>query len=532
MRRSRAGIVACGHPLTADTAADVLAAGGNAVDAMVAAGFASFVCETPLSGIGGGGYMLIRHPEHGTELLDFFVRAPGLGASRRDAAALHFEDVEIDFGPTTQTFHIGYGAVAVPGNPAGFLAAHRRWGSIPLPRLLEPAIALARGGVEVTDWGATMFRILGPIVAFSPEMSAIFAPEGRPLRRGERFAIPELATVFDAIAREGHAGFYGGAVGEAMLEEVNRNGGLLTRRDLESYDVVVRQPLRLAYGGCQVSLTPPPSLGGTLIAIGLETLSHLRRAPGIASPTGGPTADGERLDGGLSLPAALRIAMDGVNEIRRRCFPDGELPSDFFATLGDEQQIARFLERTPRRAGNTTHLSIIDGDGWVASCTHSYGEGCGHLVPGTGIELNNMLGEDDLNPNGYHRHAAGVGLPSMMSPTLLEWPGGRLATLGSGGSNRIRTALLQVIVNLVDRGMSLEAAIGCPRMHWEHGTLQVEPGWDAAALEGFEREGIPINRWPEPNLFFGGAHGAMRDSDGRLYGMGDPRRCGVVRLVD
>lgn len=510
------GLVACGHPLTAEIAVEVLRGGGNAVDAIVAAAFASCVCETPLTGIAGGGFMMIDHPERGSELLDFFVAAPGLGLGPATPTALHFEDVVIDFGPTTQIFHIGLGSVAVPGNPSGFVTAHQRWGRLPLADLLRPAIRLAEEGVTLTEWSEITFRVLEPIITYSPEIAAIFAPGGRLLREGDRFQNPELADVLRAIARDGSDGFYRGTIGDAIRDAVNYGGGRMTDEDLQSYHTIVREPLVMSYRGNRVLLNPPPSLGGILIALSLHFLSH--------TPLGGL---GYRTPEAL---LALQRAMDVTNFVRLNYFPQTEVPEHFYKSISSVEQLSAFLDHYVRSsAGNTTHISVVDEEGLTASCTNSYGEGCGSLVPGTGIELNNMLGEEDLNPHGFHKHLAGSRLPSMMCPLIVDvGQGGRVA-MGSGGSNRIRTALLQAIVHLVDLDMPLAEAINSPRVHWENGIFHAEPGETWAAFEQLERAGFAVKRWPERNLFFGGVHAAYRHRSGRLEGAGDPRRYGVVR---
>jgi gamma-glutamyltranspeptidase/glutathione hydrolase len=180
------------------------------------------------------------------------------------------------------------------------------------------------------------------------------------------------------------------------------------------------------------------------------------------------------------------------------------------------------------RRGNTTHISAIDEDGWACTTTVSNGSCSGVVVPGTGLHLNNMMGEADLNPLGFHLHPPGRRLPSMMAPTLVRRADGAVElALGSAGSNRIRSAILQVICNVVDRGMGLAEAVEAPRLHWEDGVLYVEPGAEPTNLEG-----IVIARFNGPNVFFGGCQAVRRDPDsGQMVGAGDPRRGGAVIAV-
>ncbi len=184
------------------------------------------------------------------------------------------------------------------------------------------------------------------------------------------------------------------------------------------------------------------------------------------------------------------------------------------------------------KLGSTTHLSVIDGDGMCASVTCSDGTGSGILVPGTGVHLNNMLGEEDLNPLGFHQIEPGLRVPSMTSPTVVLRDGEIVLGLGSAGSNRIRSAVLQTVIRSIEEGMGPEEAVRAPRIHFEDGTVQAEPGVDESALKRLEEKGIPVARWQRQNLYFGGVQAVARDpADGSLSGGGDPRRGGAVVVV-
>jgi gamma-glutamyltranspeptidase/glutathione hydrolase len=184
------------------------------------------------------------------------------------------------------------------------------------------------------------------------------------------------------------------------------------------------------------------------------------------------------------------------------------------------------------RLGNTTHLAVMDADGACASVTCSNGSCSGVVVPGTGVHLNNMLGEQDLNPHGYHRYEPGVRVPSMMSPTVVLRDGEAELALGSAGSNRIRSAILQTILAVVDDGVPAEEAVRRPRLHVEEDVVEAEPGVDAAALDRLEANGWTVRRWSEQNLFFGGVQAVARSAaTGELTGGGDPRRGGVAEVA-
>ena len=243
---------------------------------------------------------------------------------------------------------------------------------------------------------------------------------------------------------------------------------------------------------------PPPSSGGILIAYALDLLERA----------------------GASGVEQVVEAMESAQEARTEAFLDG---------LADEGFAERFFAD---RLGSTTHITAVDGDGNCASVTCSNGTGSGLIVPGTGVHVNNMLGEEDLNPFGFHRHPAGRRLPSMMSPTVVLRAGEFAAGLGSGGSNRIRSAVLQTIIRLVVDGLEAQDAVEAPRVHFEDGAVQAEPGADEAALERLERRGYEVVRWTERNVFFGGVHAVARDPEtGALRGGGDPRRGGAVAIA-
>jgi gamma-glutamyltranspeptidase / glutathione hydrolase len=469
------GVVAAGHPESAEAGATMLRAGGNAVDAAVAAVLASCAVESPLTGLGAGGFMTV-HAGGETTLLDFFVAAPGLDGAPR-TAELAPVDVAFD-AETVQTFYVGPVSCGVPGTPAGLVEALRRFGSMPLEELVVPAIRLAREGAPVNREQAYILTILAPIHERLPGTRELYAPEGRTLREGETFRFPELAEALELLGAEGARPFYRGEVAAALSDFVVEHGGTLGRGDLAAYAAIERPPVRARFRGTEVLTNPPPSAGGTLIVYSLDRLEQL---------------------GPVSGPEQLVAAMDAANQHR-----------------------ADLL-------GSTTHISAIDADGMCVAVTCSNGSGSGVLVPGTGVILNNMLGEEDLNPRGFHAIPAGERVPSMMSPTVVLRDGEVILAVGSAGSNRIRSAILQTVVRVVEQGMGPQEAIAAPRLHFEAGLVQAEPGIDAAALERLEARGVAVARRPEINLFFGGVQAVARDpATGALRGGGDPRRGGAV----
>jgi gamma-glutamyltranspeptidase/glutathione hydrolase len=485
------GVVAAGHPLTAEAGAGVLRAGGNAVDAALAALMTSFVAEPLLTGLGAGGYMLVAPPGGAPVLLDFMVEAPGHGADPATRAPL--EAVVIDFGDAVQVFHIGASSCGVYGMPAGVAAAAERFGTAPLEELAAPAIAYARDGIETNETQAYLWELLAPIVLATDEARARYCIGDRVPRAGETVRDPELADGIARLAADGAAPFYSGDIGVAVSDWVTARGGVLTRADLAGYEAVPREPARVRYHGREVLTNPPPSAGGTLIAYALGLLER---------GSGPPAAD------------AIVDAMEAAQGERTPAFLDG---------LAEPGFLESFMSS---RLGSTTHVSVLDADGWACAVTTTNGEGSGLSVPGTGVHVNNMMGEQDLSPAGWFMHPPGRRLPSMMAPTVVLVDGAPELVLGSAGSNRIRSAILQVIVNAIDRGMDAQAAVDAPRVHFEDGLVYAEPGISEAALKAAGRQ---VAWFRDRNLFFGGCQAVERHhAAGEFSGGGDPRRGGAV----
>jgi gamma-glutamyltranspeptidase/glutathione hydrolase len=456
------GALAAGHPLTAEAGAEILRAGGNAVDACIAAAAVSWICESPLTGLGGGGFLVVHEAgEARLRLLDFFVAVP-----ERAAAAEELVELVVDFGDTQQVFYTGPASVAVPGAALGLWEAHARWGSVPWAELFGRAVQLARDGVVLNEAQAYLHRILDPLLRYSPEGDALYGP-GRALGVGERFAMPELADTIERLAAEGPGFLYHGDFAARLAAHVP-----VTLEDLARYEVIEREPLATRYGGGELRTNPPPASGGRLLAVGLEAL-------GDAEPT----------------PLAVARAMEAQADARH----------------ADE-------------VGGTTHISVVDGEGNAASLSCSLGSSSGIVVPGTGIHLNNMLGESHLT--GGER--PGERMRSLMAPSILLRDGRPRLVVGSAGSTRLHGAMLQVVANVAARGLEVGEAVDAPRMHVEAGVAHCE---DAAAADELEQAGYAVVRWRDRNLFFGGVSAVEIRDDDSLAAAGDPRRGGGAVVV-
>ena len=281
MAGAQLGVVAAGHPTTAEAGAAVLREGGNAVDAAVGAMLASFACEPLLTALGAGGYMLVVPPGGEPVLLDFFVEASGRGAD--PAARAELLPISVSFGDAIQVFNIGAASVGTYGLPAGLAEASRRFGRMTLADLVGPAATLARNGVVLNEQQAYVVKILGDIVLSTPEASELFAPDGRLVKAGDVVRQPELGDALDRLGAEGPDPFYTGDIGAAIVDWVSAHGGSLTAADLAAYRVIDRSPVSTAYRGRDVVTNPPPSAGGILIA---RALSLLDAEPGRRTTSG------------------------------------------------------------------------------------------------------------------------------------------------------------------------------------------------------------------------------------------------------
>ncbi|MBD2462871.1 gamma-glutamyltransferase [Oscillatoria sp. FACHB-1407] len=522
---TRGGAIAAGHPNVAEAGRAILQAGGNAFDAIVAAVLTSCVAEPTLTSIAGGGFLLAHTQDNRNILFDFFTQTP---RQKRDIQSVDFYPVDVNFGSVTQEFHVGLGSMAVPGNLAGLFHVHQKLGRLPFSTVVEPAIHYAKTGVEMGEFQAYCFQILSPIWLANPEARQVAAPQGTLLQPGETLFMTELANTLAYLAEEGARPFYEGEIAQQFVKNCRDRGGYITLDDLKHYRVIEREPLMMHYRGNTFVTNPPPSSGGTLIAFALKLLSQVD----LTQMSFGSTEHLTLLARVMQLTNAAR--KDGYDS---RLY-EPNVAERFLAT----EHLARYAQEllqtegvglenptTLNKWGSTTHVSVVDNEGNAASATTSNGEGSAYVIPGTGVMVNNMLGEADLHPNGFHAWQENVRISSMMAPTMVLRQNKPEIVLGSGGSNRIRTAILQVISNIIDFGMSVETAVNSPRVHWEEGVFSVEPGFENLQID---RTQFPFDDqvvlWEQQNMFFGGVHTVFEDAAGCISGAGDRRRNGAV----
>lgn len=488
--RRRQAAVAAGSVGAVDAASEVLRSGGNAVDAAIAAALAATVCEPGLASLGGGGFLNVRTPGGDATLYDFFVNAPGLDQPQ-GLAHPRLDTVTINFGGADQVFHAGLGSLAVPGTLDGVVHAHARHGVLPLSDVVEPARRLALEGWTVDKTQETVLALLREIFRLTPECWDVYSANDEPAEQGAVLSNQPLAHTLGLIASGEVLRFADLPGVELLLQAAAQAGGSLTATDLSSYAVMERPPLRATHRGAELATNPSPSFGGPILAAATRLLGEQ-----------GPVTDDP--GGTRRFIEALRGATEREKELRRAA---------------------------PAAVRGTTHVSVVDADGGLASLTQSNGSCSGVMVPGTGVQMNNVMGEEDLHPAGLHTAVPGERIGSMMAPSLLDLPDGRTVALGSGGSERIRSALLSVIVGLVDRGQHADGAVEAPRRHWDGAGVQAEPPLDDQVAETLASLG-PVTRWTGRHLYFGGAHVVVRYPDGRVEAHGDSRRGGASAVID
>ncbi len=520
----RQGVVAAGHPVTAEAGAHILKDGGNAIDAAVAAVCTSFISEPVLTDAGGGGFMLIHNSAGRNMLFDGFSRMP-----KRSVESLitpDFRAIPIDFGDTIQTFHIGRASVGSPSLLAMLFEAHKRQGRLPVQVVLQPAIEAARHGVRLNELQASFIHLLEPILTAEAECKRLHTHGESLVKESDLFCNRDLANTLEMLSIDGIRDMYEGDLARAIVASVSEDG-LLSMDDMRSEQVTLRQPLSCNLFGGTLLTNPPPSSGGCLITFAAKLLDTLMS-----------------IHPELSFSVLLAETLREASRSRGYDFDHKVYEKNMAEQFLAESRIQHSLEHIRRRLrgevdtasdepenrhGSTTHVSVVDKEGTAVSVTSSNGEGSGIVVPGTGIHLNNMLGEEDINPLGFHRLPAGTTLSSMMAPTMLIKNGRPEITLGSGGSNRLRGAILQVLSRYALMEESIHHAVFAPRLHNEGNRLDLEPeALNEESRHRLTELGWEIRNWESQSVYFGGVHAICMDEKGHLDGAGDPRRGGSI----
>ncbi len=488
--------------VTAEAGAAVARAGGNAVDAAVAATFMSWVCEPGVTSMAGGAFCGVWHPDEPPAAIDGFVEMPGrsaepdrFGRGRR---------VTFPYAGGTDTI-IGPESIGTPGALAAVELAWKRWGSRPWADLIAPAIGAAEEGFPFPAFSERYFQYSAEaIYSLTPDSQRLARHDGgTPRRAGETTTAPDLARTLRLVAEQGSDVFYHGELGAAIAAWLTGHGGLLGTDDLAAYRAVSRPGVSARRGRWTLAATPAPSVGG-LILIELITLMGDR-------PAGKWASDDVEL-----FVRAMEVAFGD----RERLFVDQDLEASGQRLLGEGLEQRRRALASP----STSHVSAVDEDGLACSITTSSGYGSGVVVPGTGVQLNNVLGEIELAPRGLHACLPGERLRSNVAPCVARSDDGQVLAFGTGGAERIASILAQVWLNLANLDMPLERAIVHPRFHLDrvdgNPVVAHEPG---VAVEGLS---CPTRPFDELHMYFGGVQAAQRSAGGDLLAVADPRRGG------
>ena len=528
--RAKQGMVASAEKLASQIGIDTLKKGGNAVDAAVAVGFALAVTHPSAGNLGGGGFMMIRFANGETACIDYRETAPA--AAGRDV----YLDANGQIIPKAST--LGYRASGVPGTPAGLCLAQRKYGRLSLKEVIQPAIDLAEQGFLVSDHLSDSLRGAAPLLERFPESRRVYLNSGRYLEPGEKLIQTDLARSLKAIRDQGADGFYRGEVAAKIAAAYEGHGHWMTLADLERYEAKFRTPLRGSYRAYDVITMPPPSSGGTVL---LEMLNALEGFNISSMGTGSSRTihlmaevmrhafrDRAELMGDtdfVKVPTSQLILKSYASEFRKRFNP--EKASDSLALP------ARVLPAN--EATETTHFSVVDKDGNAVANTYTLngGYGSGVTIEGTGILMNNEM--DDFTskpgvPNAYgliqgdaNAIAHGKRPLSAMTPTFLLREGKLFLVIGSPGGPTIINTVLQVIVNVVDFGLTIQEAIDAPRVHhqWLPDELRMEiHGFSEDVTKALEARGHRLAL----HGFMGDAEGIMLEpTTGMRLGASDPR---------
>jgi len=502
--------IAASSKLAADAGASMIEAGGNAADAAVAAALVSAVTEPGVVDLGSGAYATIWPAGEEPLSLDGGVEMPGRGLGP-DRFGRGLREAKLEYAGGVRTF-VGHGSVGTPGAPAALAAISRRYGSLPWADLVEPAYQHARNGFALSYASHTYMTFTHEsIFGWNPlSREALHRADGSLAGPGETIHVPELAASLRRIADHGVQDFYTGEIGRRIADDIEAHEGILGQADMAEYEVLDRAPLTVDLDGWELATIPPPAVGGAVLAAMLMLLGD--------RPTGEWTEDD------LALMARAQQAAIG--------FRAGTLDT----SLDPEHDVRRLLEKAvPGPLGrfvqspSTTHTSAVDSDGLAVSVTLSSGYGSGVMPPGTGIWLNNSLGELELNRNGIHAWPVGRRIPSNMAPTVARRADGTVLAIGSPGADRITTAILQTVVGHVRVGLSLAEAIERPRLHVameEQGPLVLyEPGLPVGKIT------LQRRQMPAGSMMFGGVGAARWSPVTGFEVAADARRAGGTAIA-
>lgn len=521
------GVVSAAKPEASQVGVDILKKGGNAVDAAVATGFALGVLEPNASGLGGGGFMIIRMADTGkTVVVDFRETAPKYAKAdmfKYDAegkAVLNQENI------------IGGKASGVPGEVAGLLTALENYGTMDRKQIMQPAIDLAEKGVPVTVNLAQIITDEFDKVNRFEATSALYLKDGLPYEVGDTIVNKDLANTLKLIQAGGKDAFYKGELAEKIALEVQKQGGIITVEDLNSYKVEIREPVEGTYRGYKIISTPPASSGGTHVIELLNIMENydLKTMGDNTTDTWHAWTEAMKL---MFADRAKYMADTAFVKVPLKGLTNKEYAQELYKRIDMTKPAAEVSEGDPWKyeSGSTTSFSVMDKYGNMVTVTKSinYFFGSGVMVPGTGIIMNNHMDDFVLKPGSVNSIEPGKRPLSSMSPTLVLDPQGRpFMTLGSPGATRIITTVAQTISNVIDHGMDIQQAILAPRIFsMQSGTVKLEGRVSIKSYEELKARGHQVELRNDYDPYFGGVHAVLMDYEtNTLHGGADPRRDG------
>lgn len=504
---SRQVAIAATGSVSLAAGAEVARAGGNAVDVAVASALAAMATEPGIVSLGGGGFINIWGPTGDPVVIDGNTEMPGRGLpAERFGQGL--AEVHLEYGGGV-TLYAGHGSVATPGSVAACGLAVEEFGVASWEAVVAPAARACREGYPINGAAARYLAFSArPLFGRDPEALALVTrPDGEPVQAGDFQRNPELGDLLDLIAREGSSVLSTGEIGRALVADMAAHGGLITARDLAEYTPLVRPAVRRTVGEWDLAVNPPPSVGGPMLAVMLGELAT---------------------KGFWHWPDVIEIQRAVL--AYRREFHDWQGDLD---KAGHDLLLAvdrHGLAGLPTSA-STANISAVDSDGLACAITVSSGYASGICIPGTGLLLNNALGEPELNALGLHRLAPGTRMASNMAPSTGRTRDGRVLAIGSPGADRITTALMQVLGQGCLHGEDLQNAIDAPRVHVQFaadGSPVVAHESSAEIVEAIAALGYAGVDHGESAMYFGGVGAAHRHTDGRLEAAGDPRRDAAI----
>ena len=520
---ARKAMVASAHPAATAVGVEILRKGGNAVDAAVAVAFALSLAEPNASGVGGGGFMVVRMAGEAPVMIDYRESAPAGATPERYYAP------GVDFAARTAE---GPDAIGVPGLVAGAALALDKFGTMELAEVLAPTVRLAREGITVSPKLNGMIVDEMEKIAKFPAAAAIYLPDGLPLEAGSVLKNEDLAATLERIAAGGARAFYEGPVAEAIAAEMSRLGGVLGAEDLRTYEAKLREPVKGTYRGWDIVSAAPPTGGGTHL-VELLNIVETFDVKGLGR---GSARLLHVLAEAMKMTFADKAANSGDPDsfvLPVATFTDKAYARTLAARIREGQ--ARFDYAPPSlvipESESTSHLSVADEKGNVVALTQSINSffGSGVVVPGTGVLLNNHLADFDGTAGGPNAIGPGRRPASSIAPTVVLRDGRPVLVIGTPGAARIVSALAQIIVNIVDFGLGLDEAIEAPRIHCLTETLAIEGRFPAGVVEALESWGHPVKLYPDWDNYFGGAQAILIDSRNKmLYGAADSRRDGFA----